>query len=172
MTRRSRSNSGTLPAAISCARPFDNGRLAHAGLAQKHRIVLGAAAQDLDHPLDFVLAADDRVHLAFAGDFRQIAAEGLQRGRLDFAFLLGGRFFRGLAGGGFVLGGEIGVELLQDLLPGLLDIHIQVLEDAGGDAVALAEQAQQDVLGADVGVVEGLGLLLAPARGPSSRAGV
>ena len=57
---------------------FDNGRLADAGLAQQHRIVLRAAAQDLDDPLDFVLAADDRVHLAFAGDLGQIAAKGLQ----------------------------------------------------------------------------------------------
>ena len=34
------------------------------------------------------------------------------------------------------------------------------MQDARGDAVALAQQAEQNVLGADVGVVEGLGLLL------------
>ena len=34
----------------------------------------------------------------------------------------------------------------------------------GGDAIALAEQTEQDVLGADVGVIQGLGLFLASAR--------
>ena len=55
--------------------------------------------------------------------------------------------------------GEIRVEFLQNLLARLLDIHIQVFQDAGGHAVAFAEQAQQDVFGADVGMVEGLGFL-------------
>ena len=73
-------------------------------------------------------------------------------------FFSGAGFSGGLAGRRFVLGGEIGIEFLQDLLAGLLDIHIEVLEDARGDAVAFAEQTQQDVFGADVGVVEGLGL--------------
>ena len=144
---------------------FDDGRLAHAGLAEQHRIVLGAAAEDLDDALDFVLAADDRVHLALAGDLGQVAAEGLQRGRLDLALLLGSGLFRSLAGGvDSSCGGEIGVELLQDLLAGLLDVHVEVLEHARGDAVAFAQQAEQDVLGADVGVIERLGFLAASAR--------
>ena len=139
---------------------FDDRRLAHACLAQQHRVVLGAAAQNLNHALDLVLAADDRVHLAFAGDLGQVASEGLERGRLDLALLLRGRLFRRLAGGGFLLGGEVGIEFLQDFLAGLFDVHVEVLEHAGGDAIALAEQAEQDVLGADVGVIEGLGFLL------------
>ena len=85
--------------------------------------------------------------------------KAFKRGRLDLALLLRGRLFRGLAGGRFFLRGEVGIEFLQDFLAGLLDIHIEVLEHARGDAVAFAEQAQQDVLGADVSVVEGLGLL-------------
>ena len=40
---------------------FDDGGLADAGFAEQHRIVLGAAAEDLDDALDFVLAADDRI---------------------------------------------------------------------------------------------------------------
>ena len=73
---------------------FDDGRLAHAGFAEQHRVVLGAAAENLDDPLDLVLAADDRVHLAFAGDLGQVAAKGLERGRLDLAFLLRRRLLR------------------------------------------------------------------------------
>ena len=137
MTRRSRSSSGTLPAAISCARPSTMAVLPNASLAQQHRIVLGAAAQNLNHPLNFALPADDRVHLALAGDLGQIAAEGLERGGFDFALLLRGRFLRGFAGSRFILRGEIGIQFLQDLLPGLFDIHIQVLEDPRGNAIAL-----------------------------------
>ena len=58
---------------------FDDGRLAHAGFAQQHRVVLGAAAEDLDDALDFVLAADDRVELALAGQLGQVAAESFER---------------------------------------------------------------------------------------------
>ena len=68
---------------------FDDGGLAHAGFAEQHRIVLRAAAKDLDDALDFVLAADDRIHFAFARDFRQVAAKRFERGRFDFAFFLG-----------------------------------------------------------------------------------
>ena len=41
-----------------------DGGLAHAGLADQHRVVLGAAGQDLDDAADLVVAADDRVELA------------------------------------------------------------------------------------------------------------
>ena len=34
---------------------LDDGRLADAGFAEQHRVVLGAAAQDLDDPLDLLL---------------------------------------------------------------------------------------------------------------------
>ena len=42
---------------------FDDGGLADAGLANEHRVVLGAAAQHLLHALDFRVAADQRVEL-------------------------------------------------------------------------------------------------------------
>jgi hypothetical protein len=43
---------------------FDDGGLAHAGLADQHRIVLGAALQHLDGAADFLVATDHRVELA------------------------------------------------------------------------------------------------------------
>ena len=52
-----------------------DGRLAHAGLADQHRIVLLAAAQHLGHALDFLFATHDRIEFAFLGQFGQIAAE-------------------------------------------------------------------------------------------------
>src|SRR5205085_1841573 len=71
--------------------PLDDGGLADAGLAQQHRVVLGAAAEDLDDALDLVLPADDRVELALAGELGQVAAEAVQRRGLGLA-LAGGPF--------------------------------------------------------------------------------
>ena len=75
---------------------FHDGGLADTGFAEQHRVVLGAAAQNLDHALDFVLAAHHRVEFALAGQFRQVAPEHPQRGRLHFL----------LAGGGFAFFGS------------------------------------------------------------------
>ncbi len=54
--------------------PFGDGRLAHARLADEHRVVLGAPAQDLDDAADLLVAADDRVELALARILGQVAA--------------------------------------------------------------------------------------------------
>ncbi len=53
--------------------PFDDGRLANARLADEHRVVLGAAADDLDNAPDFVVAPDHRVELARPRQRCQIA---------------------------------------------------------------------------------------------------
>ena len=45
---------------------LDDRRLADAGLADDHRVVLGAPVEDLHHALDLVVAADHRVELALA----------------------------------------------------------------------------------------------------------
>ena len=52
--------------------------LTHAGLTNQHRVVLGAATQDLDDPFDFVLTTDDGVELAVGGLLGQVAAEFIQ----------------------------------------------------------------------------------------------
>ena len=70
---------------------LDDGGLADAGLAEQHGVVLGAAAEDLDDALDFVLPADDRVELALAGQLGQVAAEAVQGRGLGLA-LAGGAF--------------------------------------------------------------------------------
>ena len=51
-------------------KPFGDRGLADAGLADQHRIVLGAAGQHLDGAADFLVAADDRVELAVARRLR------------------------------------------------------------------------------------------------------
>ena len=52
-----------------------DGRLADARLADQRRVVLRLAAEDLDDPLDLLLAADDRIELAGAGRLREVDAE-------------------------------------------------------------------------------------------------
>ena len=59
--------------------PLDDGGLAHAGVADEHRVVLGAPGQHLDDPADLLVAADDRVELAGAGRVGEVAPVLLQR---------------------------------------------------------------------------------------------
>ena len=58
---------------------FDDRGLADAGLADQHRIVLGAARQHLDGAADFLVAADHRIELAGAGGVGEVARIFLQR---------------------------------------------------------------------------------------------
>ena len=55
---------GTLPSWMRSARPFDDGRLADAGVADEDRVVLAAAAEHVDGALELALAADQRVDAA------------------------------------------------------------------------------------------------------------
>ena len=138
---------------------LDDGCLADAGLAEQHRVVLGAAAEHLDDALDLVGAADDRIHLAFFGDLGEVAAERLERRCLDLFLVAAGLIFLH-AGGDAGVTLEVRIQLVQDFLPAKVDVDVEILQHARRDALALAQQAQQDVLGADVGVVQRLGFLL------------
>jgi len=60
-------------------KPLGDGGLADAGLADQHRVVLGAPLQDLDGPADFVVTADHRVELAFLGALGQVDGVLVQR---------------------------------------------------------------------------------------------
>ena len=55
---------------------------------------------------------------------------------------------------------------LLDLEADLAQVDVEVLQDVGGDAAAFLDQAEQDVLGADVLVVEALGLLVGQLPSP------
>ncbi len=58
---------------------FDDGGLADAGLADQHRVVLGAAGQDLDDAADLLIASDHRVEFAVLGGGGQVGGILLQR---------------------------------------------------------------------------------------------
>ena len=57
---------GNVAAHDALGQALHDGGLAHARLADQHRIVLGAPRQHLDHAADLLVAADHRVELALA----------------------------------------------------------------------------------------------------------
>ncbi len=81
---------GDVAAHDALGESFDDGGLADAGLADQHRVVLGAAREDLDDAADFLVAADDRIELACLGALGQVAAV----------------LFEGLVGGFGILAGD------------------------------------------------------------------
>src|SRR3954453_13838161 len=127
--------------------PLDDGGLADARLAEQHRVVLGAAGEDLHDPLDLDLAADHGVELALGGEFGQVAAELVEqlRGLLALAAGASTGALAAAAGAG---------EHPDDLVADLLGVGVEVEQDACGDALVLADQAEQDVLGANVVVAQ------------------
>ena len=140
-----------------------DGRLADAGLADQGRVVLRLATEDLDDPLDLLLAPDDRIELARPRGVGQVDAE-----------LVDGR---GLAGPLRLLGAGPGRRALgQDanhLVPDLVEVHAERLKDARGDALALADQPEQQMLRADVVVPKPAGFVdgqLDDALGPGRQA--
>ena len=69
--------------------PLDDRRLADAGLADQHRVVLRAARQHLDAAPDLLVASDDRVDLAVGGTGGEVLAVLLERGELVLRALVG-----------------------------------------------------------------------------------
>ncbi len=65
--------------------PFGDGGLADARFADEHGVVLRPAREHLQHAPDLLVAADDRIHLPFAGKLVQIAPVALQ----GLVFVLG-----------------------------------------------------------------------------------
>ena len=122
--------------------PLDDGSLAHAGLAEQHRIVLAAPREYLDHPLELGLATDQRVEDPPLGHLGQVSGELVEEGRL---LLLRGQ-------------GAPLVDVHRVLADGV-QAHAPIGKKARGGAVFQPQQAQQDVLGADVGVHQALGFL-------------
>ena len=66
---------------------FDDGGLADAGFAEQDRVVLGAAAENLDDALDLVVPADDRVEFALAGQLGEVAPKAVEGRRFGLALV-------------------------------------------------------------------------------------
>ena len=135
--------SGTSPATMRCARPSAIAVLPTPGSPISAGLFFVLRAEDLDDPLDLLLAADDRIELVRARGLGEVDAQ-----RVDG---------RGLAGALRLLGRAGGRRLGQDaddLVANLVQVDAQALEHARRDALALAHEAQQQVLGADVVVAQ------------------
>src|ERR1700692_2675006 len=94
---------------------FDDGGLAHAGFADEHGIVFGAARKNLNDATDFFVTADDRVELAAAGLFGQVAGVFFQRLKLGFGILVG-HFLRTTNGDQSFQDGIVGCAVLGENL--------------------------------------------------------
>ena len=122
--------------------PFDDRRLPDAWLADQHGIVLRAAAEHLLHALELVLAADQRIELVLHRRFGQVAAELGQQRR--FLHARQRRLF---------------VQELDDVLADGIEAHPLFHEDRRRDRALLAQNAEQEMLGADVVVQQAIGFL-------------
>ena len=141
---------------------LDDGRLAHAGVAQNERVVLGAARKDLHHALDFLFAANHGIELAVARLLREVGGELLERVGAAPLLLRGIRAAKerqartgttsASASERTLLVLILGSELFDGLFNGSRR-HTQAHEDVHGHAVALFDDADQQVLGRHVGLV-------------------
>ena len=134
------------------AQALDDGGLAHAGLPDEDGVVLGAPGEDLHDALHLLVAPDDRVELALARRGGEVAPELVEDRRA------GGDALLGRAAGGDGLLALVAGEHLHDGLAHGGQVRAQLGQDLGGDALALAQQAEQDVLGTNVVVAELEGL--------------
>ena len=107
------------------------------------RVVLRPPVEDLHHAPDLDVAADDGVELAFAGEFGEV----------------GGVLFERLVAALGRGAGDAG--LAADLLEGAVDALLgdaRFGEEAGGAALLVVGDGDEQVLDADVLVLEPLGL--------------
>ena len=105
-----------------------------------------------------MVAADDRVELAFLGG--GWSGRGRRHRGPASCFLLRPSclpraFSSPECGRRCHFAGVGGAEQVEDLLAHVLELQAEVDQHLGGDALVLAQQAEQDVLGADVGMAEG-----------------
>ena len=121
---------------------FDDGRLADAGLADQHGIVLGATRQHLHHPANFLVAPDHGVELSGARRVGKVAGEAFQR----LVLLFGGLVDDAMRPADFV------ERRTQFLRRQPFD-----LEQLAGGGALLFRERQQQVFGGDVRVAEFLG---------------
>ena len=155
---------------------LDDGRLAHAGLADEDRVVLRASGEDLDDAADLVVAADDGVELALPGEIGEVAAVLLER----LVLLLGGLRSDAVAAPDRLQGGEevlaADAETVGEGEEEVLDGEVLVAHLLAGGIGALegvVELAAEGRLGGAVGLRdpgEGIGDAIADREGSNPEA--
>ncbi len=133
------------------ARPFGDGGLAHAGLADQQRIVLAAAAQHLDDALELVLAADQRIDLAGLGERDQVDRVGVERAlRLAAVLVVALRFLLFL-----LLLRRLG-DAVRDVVDDVQARDAALVQEIDGVRFLLAEDRDQHVGAGDFLLARGL----------------
>ncbi len=130
--------------------PLDDGGLADAGLADEHRVVLGAPGQHLNHAPDLVVSTDDGIELALPRELGEVAAVALEClvGRLR---VLAGDALRSANRG----------ERLQD---GVTSDAARLQQASGCRTPALGGDRHEKMLRADVFVLQPFRFLLRCVR--------
>ena len=134
---------------------LDDRRLADAGLADQHRVVLGPPRQHLDHAADLVVAADDRVDLALAGAGREVLAVALEGLELVLRVLRGDPVRAAHLGEGAQHLLAIDAEAVAHREQQVLDRQ-EVVAEVGLDALGLVEDGVD--LAAEAWLVAPIGL--------------
>jgi hypothetical protein len=144
---------GALSVGVVLRQAFHDRRLAHARLADQHRVVLLPARQDFHDALDLFRATDRGVELPLGGELRQIAAEMIERRRLRLLLAL--RLRRGLRliAAGLALSTtlrHLGSEDAQRLGTGGVQIDARVGQHLRRNPLFFPEKAKQEVFSANV----------------------
>src|SRR4051794_28260086 len=134
--------------------PLDDCGLADAGLTDQHGVVLGPPREDLHDPLDLGLATDDGVELALCGELGQVAPELVEQLRGLLALALGAGPARARALTAALAAAARAGQHADDLVADLFRVGVEVEQDARSDTLVLANEAEQDVLRADVVVTK------------------
>ena len=147
---------GAVPVRNQQREALDDRRLAHARLTDQHRIVLLAPGEDFHHALDFLGATDRGIKLALGGEHRQVATEVIECGRLGFLLRLRRDGLRAAGGLGTTLLAlrQVAAKQAQRFGPGLFQRNAGVGEHLCRDAFFLTQQPEQQMLRADVGVIQ------------------
>ena len=138
-------NFGDIVAGNLLCKSFNNSGLAHARLANQHRIIFCAPAQDLNDAQNFTVAPNHRVQLAVACHLRQVAAELLQ-------------YF--IAPFGLRAGDALSAAQLLDGFHRALARDAGVSEDARHVCVALGKNCKKNMLGGNEFVFEAVGFFV------------
>ena len=130
--------------------PLDDRGLPHPGLADQHRVVLGAAREDLDHPPDLLVPADHLVELPLARERGEVAAVALKHA----VFLIGA-----------LVGDPVAAAHRVECLAHRVLPRAGLLEETRG-VVLPAREPEEEVLGRDVLVAQLPCLLLRLVQRP------
>ena len=138
---------------------FHDRGLAHTGLSDQHRIVLLPARQHFHDPLNFLRASDRGIELSFRRKLRQVAAEMIECRRFRLLVSLRRRSRRRYASRLFSLRRlatlrHFRAKKAQRFRPRRFEVDARVGQHLCGDPLLFAKEAQQQMFGADVAVIE------------------